>query len=237
MRKVAILLILTGIAGAAGAAILTQGSIGRGRGVELPRRDRSCPGILHLNYDGSIENAYCWQYNQCYPPYYGAFAECYQGGDCVTGVELKLTGIGYPCSACDIYVWADDGGIPGAVLRRMTGFNPCPIATWPNVSTHDACLDPPCTIDGAPFWVGFFPTDPLWLCGYWVAADTNGPGGCPFTNIAPQTGYPTGWHDCSIVWGPTAAIGIGAWIGQGDACAGPVPTRESSWGRIKQTYE
>ena len=57
-------------------------------------------------------------------------------------------------------------------------------------------------------------------CGYYVAADLNGPGGCPMTNIAPGIGYPTGRNNASVVWGPVQAIGIGSWFGAG------VPTKE-----------
>ena len=112
--------------------------------------------------------------------------------------------------------------------------DPCPVATWPQISTHDfavSCAD----VDGA-FWVGYvLDSGPDAPCGYFIAADTNGFGTCPYTNIAPGIGYPTGWHNVSVVWGPTAAVGIGAWVAAGP-CGG-VPTDEGSWGKLKKLYK
>lgn len=234
MKKLAILFALLGVVSAAHAAVLTHGSVGKGHGVNLPSGDAACPGTLCINYDGSAENGYCWQYGGSAPPYYGAFADCCEG-QCVCGVELKLTGIGYPCNVCDIYVWSDAGGYPGSVLCMMSGFNPCPVASWPNISTHDACLNPCCTTNGS-FFVGYWANNSAQICGYFVAADTNGFGGCPMTNIAPGIGYPTGWANVSNIWGPTQAIGIGAFVGSGDGCQGGVPVQESTWGQIKNLY-
>jgi hypothetical protein len=151
MKKLAILFALLGVvAGTAGA--VNNGSVGHGQGIILPSQDTNpCGGLLLLNFDGSAENGYCWQYGGIVPPYYGAFAECYDPGN---GVQW----VGY----------------------------------WANYST-------------AP-------------CGYFIAADTNGFGGCPFTNIAPGIGYPTGWGNVSAVWGPTQSIGIGAWFSGNDVC-------------------
>ena len=228
MKKLAILFALLGVVSAANAAVLTHGSVGKGHGVNVPGGDTNCNGTLLMNFDGSAENGYCWQYAGIAPPYYGAFAECYDGTGDVCGVELKLTGIGYPCTACDVYLWNDAGGMPGGVGGVMNGFNPCPVATWPNISTHDACA--PLGSVAGPFWVGYWLDASVAVCGYFIAADTNGFGGCPMTNIAPGIGYPTGWNNVSIVWGPTQAIGIGAWLGDPGLCA--VPTHESTWGQI-----
>ena len=65
--------------------------------------------------------------------------------------------------------------------------------------------------------------------GWWVGADLDGPGGFPYTNIAPGIGFPTGWQDVSVLWGPTQALGIGAEVLPCD----PVPTVGTTWGRIK----
>lgn len=208
------------------------GTIGRGRGIMVKGGERDCQGSLVLNFDGSAENAYCWQYAGIAPPYCGAFAECYSGTGDVCGVQLKLTGIGYPCTSCDLFLWADAGGRPGAVLTAINGYIPCPVATWPNVSTHNACV-PMSPVNG-PFWVGYWAgAFANQVCGYFVAADTNGFGGCPMTDIAPGLGYPSGWNDVSVVWGPTQSIGIGAWVG--GMCAA-VPVQESTWGRIKSVF-
>ena len=68
--------------------------------------------------------------------------------------------------------------------------------------------------------------------GWFVGADTNGFGGCPLTCIRPGIGYPTGWQNVSIIWGPTTALGIGA---EAHEC-GATPVRESSWGQIKAPF-
>jgi hypothetical protein len=149
MRRLAFLLALLAFAGTAGA--VNNGSTGPGEGVVIPSPDTNpCGGVLSLNFDGSAENGYCWQYGGIVPPTYGAFAECYD----VSG----------------------------------------------------------------PKWVGYLANFSAQPCGYFVAADTNGFGGCPFSNIAPGIGYPTGWNNVSVVWGPTQSIGIGAWISGGAIC-------------------
>jgi hypothetical protein len=230
MKKLAILFALLGVVGAANAAVLTHGSVGHGHGVQVPGADTNC-GTLMLNYDGSAENGYCWQYGGIVPPYYGAFAECYSANSQVSGIELLLTGVGYPCAPSDLYVWGDAAGMPGTVLQIVNAVNPCPVATWPNISTHDFCFTGP--VVNGNFWVGYwggnFGSAP---CGYFIAADQNGFGGCPMTNIAPGIGYPTGWNNASIVWGATQALGIGAWVGTPP----PNPVKDATWGSIKHLY-
>jgi len=219
------------VAGAAGA-VENIGSVGAGQGIELPSQDSdpcSPAAVLYLNYDGSAENGYCWQYGGIVPPYYGCFAECYDAVGNVCGIELKLTGIGYPCGPFDAYVWSDAGGVPGAVLSMTAGLNPCPVATWPSISNHDLAIGG--TAVAGPFWIGYWNDASAQPCGYFIAADTNGFGGCPFTNIAPGIGYPTGWNNVSAVWGPTQSIGIGAWVNNGEN-----PVQESTWGAVKNLY-
>jgi hypothetical protein len=234
MKKLSILFALLGVVALVGAAgaVENQGSVGIGVGITLPSGDDACPGTLCLNYDGSAENGYCWQYGGIAPPYYGAFAECCEGGPSLCGVQLHLTGVGYPCEPSDVYVWDDAGGMPGNVLCISAGFNPCPVATWPAISVHDACFD--CATGNGIIWGGY------WLggavdnpCGYFIAADLDGFGGCPMTNIAPGIGYPTGWNNVSTIWGPTQAIGIGLYCGD---CDGGNPTEETTWGAIKALY-
>lgn len=231
MKRLTVLLLFSILLAGAAYAVENQGSVGPGHGVILPGSDDNpCNGTLAINFDGSAENGYCWQYGGVVPPYYGAFAECYDdGGLGVCGVQLLLTGIGYPCGPCDLYVWDDAGGLPGNVMTMTSGANPCPVATWPSISTHDFAIGP--GGGGGLCWVGYWANFSGQPCGYFVAADTNGFGGCPFTNIAPGIGYPTGWNNVSAVWGPTQAIGIGAWLGQD--IPPPNPTVETSWGRIK----
>ena len=235
MRRLAILILLAGALGGAASAAEYAGSVGIGQGIPIPGGDSDpCPpSTLNLNYDGSAENGYCWQYGGIVPPYYGAFAECYAlEYSYVCGIQLHLTGIGYPCAPFTAYVWEDAGGVPGNVLATVAGLNPCPVATWPSISTHDINVGS-VFVNGA-FWIGYWANWSAQPCGYFVAADTNGFGGCPFTNIAPGIGYPTGWNNVSAVWGPTQAIGIGSW---GPGIPPPNPTVETSWGRIKTALQ
>jgi len=230
MKKLVILFALLGVVGAANAAMLSHGSVGVGHGINVPHTNSNpCGGQLCLNYDGSAENGYCWQYGGIVPPYYGAFAECCSFDGCVCGVEYELTGVGYPCGPLDAYIWADAGGIPGNVLGMTAGLNPCPVATWPSISTSDFAITP-VAVTGA-FWVGYWADFSAAPCGYFVAADLNGFGGCPYTNIAPGIGYPTGWNNASVVWGATQALGIGAWT-----TTNIVPVQQSTWGQIKNLY-
>jgi hypothetical protein len=228
MKKLAILCALLVVAGTAGAE--NHGSVGLGQGVILPSPDDNpCPPAeLCLNFDGSAENGYCWQYGGIVPPNYGAFAECCEGAE-VCGIQLLLTGIGNPCRVLDAYVWDDAGGMPGNVLSMTPGLNPCPVATWPSISTHDFAIAG--AAPGGFFWIGYWADFSAQGCGYFIAADTDGFGGCPYTNIAPGIGYPTGWTNVSVVWGPTQAIGIGAWLGTGGS-----PVENATWGQIKNLY-
>ena len=234
MNKSALLLILMLVATVAQGAIVHQGSVGHGEGILAPARpDSPCPsGLLCLNFDGSIENGYCWQYLFGLPPF-GAFAECCNPccPACVCGIELLLTSTGAPCPPCDLYLWNDSGGIPGDVLSVTTGVNPCPVATWPNVSTHDFAISPVQTC--GRIWCGYWADFSQQPCGYFIAADTNGFGGCPMTYVPPDIG-PGGWCDVSIFWGPTQSIGIGLWYVPSECT--PVPVEEGAWGRVKQMY-
>jgi len=211
-------------------AVEYHGTVGcdGGFGVITPgQRENPCGGTLLLSWDGTAECGYCWAYGGCVPPYYGAFAECYQHEGSLCGIQLILTGIGYPCYGTDLYVWEDAGGIPGNVLSITPSVDPCPVAVWPNLSTHDFAIDP-LPVSGV-FWVGFWTDTTASQCPCFVAADCYGPdNGCRMTNIAPGLGYPSGWQECNIVWGPTAALGIGAW------CLEPGnPSEATSWGKIK----
>ena len=231
MKKLAILFALLGVVSVANAAVLTHGSVGRGHGITGPGGDSNpCNGNLLLNYDGTAENGYCWQYGGIGAPYYGAFAECYTALNTdVCGIELFLTGVGYPCNNLTLYVWSDANGMPGGVLSTTTGVNPCPVSSWPSVTAHDFAITQ-VPVNGN-FWVGYWSDDSAQPCGYFIGADLDGFGGCPFTNIAPGIGYPTGWNNASIVWGATQALGIGAW-----ATIAPVPFKATTWGQIKNLY-
>jgi hypothetical protein len=232
MKSLVVLFALLSLVSVAARAMEPYGSIGPGRGITLSReRPDPCDGSLIMNYDGTADcDGYCWQYGGIVPPYYGAFAECYQFEGMVCGIELNLFGIGYPCFGCDLYVWEDAGGEPGNVLSVTRDVDPCPVAIWPNVSTHDFAIDN-LPVDG-PFWVGYWTDASDRVCPYFIAADCQFSNGCPMTNIAPGVGYPTGWNSVSLVWGPTQAIGIGVWkLDEG------TPTAETSWGRVKADFK
>ncbi len=232
MKKLSLLVALMLIAGAAVAANLN--SVGPGQGVLLPHPGDTnpCNGTLMLNADGSYENGFAWQYGGSVPPYYGAFAEGYNFTGNVCGAQFMFSTLSgyYYGQTLDAYVWDAAGGNPNNVLSVTTGVAITPPALWPNISTHD--IDIADAGVAGDFFVGFWGNWPGLLCGWFIAADLDGFGGMPRTNIAPGIGYPTGWNDPSVIWGPTQAMGIGAWVGEG----GPVPTETTTWGQIKNLY-
>ncbi len=217
MKKQSLLLALlaTGVLWG-GAQAVTRGSVGPGHGIVAPHPMDSNPcedPILLRNDDGSFENGYSWYYGGVLAPYYGAFAEGYHNTNpyyVFCAVELELTTLMgyYADQSLDVYVWDSGGGNPGSVLSVTAGAHITPPAIWPDISTHDIDV----SITGCPgdFFAGYWGNWPGQLPGWFVAADLNGPGGLPRTNIAPGIGYPTGWNDPSVIWGPTQALGIRA---------------------------
>jgi hypothetical protein len=194
--------------------------------------DGSC-GTLFLNADGTYENGYAWQYGGCVAPDYGSFAEGYATDNvkaCSVVMDISQTGNAVGQTA-DLYAWEDAAGTPGAVLGVATGFNPGAVAFWPSLSRHAGDIDAACSSTGAT-WVGYWGNWPGALSAWFIGADLDGFGGLPYTNIAPGIGYPTGWNNVSIVWGPTQALGLG---GEFIEC-GVVPTEERTWGQIKNLY-
>ena len=215
-------------------------SVGPGIGnLQNPGTESPCGnGNMVFNADGSYENGYAWDgYGGIALPYYGAWAECFQGNVSVCGVIFDFTQVGYQHGqTMDVYLWSDNGGVPGLVLSVTTGVDPGTIAEWPNISRHFVSLDNPVVPLGA-FWAGFwgdwFYSPPAWF----IAADLNGPGpGCPFTDVAPGVGYPTGWINSSVIFGYTHALGIGVEVHQLNPLDVPShPGGEDvSWGKIKE---
>jgi hypothetical protein len=210
-----------------------------------PERDSDC-GWLKLNSDQSYEQAYAWMYAGNVPPYYGAFAECFQQQDReVCALVLDLTTIsGHTSVPLDAYVWEDDGGVPGAVLCLTPNVDPGPIGVWPDVSRHVIELQTPCYPEGT-WWMGewgHWNASPHW----WVAADLGDPGpedGCPYTNIAPGAGFPSGWQHVDVVFaqyfGHTKAMGIGMLARTMLPTGVPVAGGRgelASWGKVKALY-
>jgi hypothetical protein len=209
------------------------GSLRGATGITLPSRDGPpCPdATLLLVYDGSNEGGYCWQYGGIVPPDWGSFVESYEYTGCICGIQIGLSGIGYPCGSLTAFIYDDDGGLPGNVLLVTPNLDPCPVATWPSTSMHDFALSE-VEVDGR-FWLGYWADWSHQPCGYFIAGDTNGFGGYPYTKIAPGIGFPSGWQNVSIVWGPTQNLGIGAWVKH----CGVIPVHQRSWGRIKSLYD
>ncbi|MEZ4650924.1 MAG: hypothetical protein R3E97_19500 [Candidatus Eisenbacteria bacterium] len=199
-------------------------SVGAGNGTIRAYQGEGGCGDLLMTSDGTYENGYAWQYGGLTPPYFGAFAECYPAVGPVCGVALDLTQTGNAdAHNMDVYVWEDDGNVPGPVACVITNVDPGPVAFWPSLSRHLVQV-PNCTATDR-VWVGFWGAWLDQLAGWYVGADLDGPtAGCAMSNIAPGIGYPTGWHHVSLVWGPTQAIGIGVMFGDGSvtgACCYP----------------
>ncbi len=231
MKKFATLLAILGLVVAANAS--EYNSVGYSEDTTtIWASGDDCPGEFFLDADGSWENGYCWQYGGIVPPYYGAFGEGYDTG--YTKVECGsyfLTQVGgYYGQTADLYVWA--GGVstaPGDVICVVTGYVFDDIAYWPSISQHDVPLG--CCVEGE-ITVGYWGNWPEDACGYFCAADLDGFGGHPWTCIAPGIGYPTGWQDPSVVWGPTMAMGLGVYMSND-----PSPVETATWSSIKALFE
>lgn len=232
MKKLSMLLAVAAlVVGVSANAANESTSTGLGNGVLQDNQDGGC-GALVMNSDGSYENGYAWQYGGVVAPDYGAFAEGYATPNqkfCSVVMDLTQTG-NAAGGVCDVYAWADAAGTPGAVLGVTVGFGPTGIAFWPSASRHVASIDADCA---NTTWVGYWGNWPGQFTKWYVGADLDGFGGLPYTNIAPGIGYPTGWNNVSIVWGPTQAIGLG---GELVDCE-PSPTEETTWGQIKNLYK
>lgn len=170
-----------------------------------------CEGSSVLtNTDGSYENGDAWGFAGIAAPYYGAFAERVDlGAALLCGAVFDLTrAANMSGGTMDVYIWDDLDGTPGSVLSITPGVSPGTVAIWPGVSRHT--VDTPDVALTGPVWLGFWGAWPGGAPHWFVAADLNGPGGNPHTNIAPGIGFPTGWQDVAVAFGPTASIGIGA---------------------------
>lgn len=193
---------------------------------QMPELQGGC-GVLSMNANGSYEASYSWNYDGVVAPTYGAFAECYAGSGAVCGVVFDFTQIGNQTGQrMDVFIWDDGGGCPGNVMCVRVNANPGAVAYWPEVSRHRTDLDG-CCVDGG-FWAGFWGAWPGAEAGWMVAADLDGFGGCPSTNVAPGQGLPTGWNTLAGV----EALGIGVEMTD---CGG-TPTRRVTWGNVKALF-
>lgn len=206
---------------------------GLGQAV-APALPRGGCGTVHMTAGPTYENGYAWRSGGVVAPYYGAFAECYPGGTLtdVCSVICDFTQIGaYQGQTCDVYVWSSADGCPGNVLCSRPNLVPGEIAYWPAISRHVFSLEGCCVDEDV--WVGFWGNWPGAGNAWFIAADIDGTAGCPYTNISPGIGFPTGWQNVSVAWGPTTSLGIGCEI---DHCY-TTPVRTSTWGAIKSLFQ
>jgi len=211
-----------GPATATGSAVSMEGPL-----VVRSESDTRC-GTLLWNADQTFEAACGWEYEGVVPPYYGAFAESYHGEWDVCAAVFGFTRSYDPMGeVMDVYVWEDAGGIPGNILCLVADIDPGPVAEWPYVSYHRVKMTACCT--GNDWWVGYWGNWPGEQSWWYIASDEDGQGGTPKTNIAPGLGYPTGWQDNDVPFGPTNALAIGAEV----IPCGSTPTGDTTWGRIK----
>lgn len=196
-----------------------------------PGADACAEGVLTANHDGSFENGYAWRTGGVVAPYYGSFGEAYDLGTGVVycGAYWLSTLPGYiQGHTADCYVWEGGvGSMPDAVLGVVTGVAFDGIPYWPEVGQFDVDLN--IAVSG-PFTVGYWGNWPGMGCDWFCVADLNGLQGYPWTCIAPGIGYPTGWNDPSIVWGPTRSMGCASYFGQAS------PVEAGTWGAIKQVF-
>lgn len=224
-----------------GSESASQVGPGRPGTVTLQSPWLSPPGDYQENCDGTFENGYCWRHQGIGEPYYGCFAEGFHGPDQVVGMRIYLSASADvpPDSTSDLFVWGSGPAGPGSVLAMIPYVQFPAIPLWPEVRGFDFEI----TAEVGPnFYVGsqanFGPG--YCFCYYYAAADTDGPGGSPWTCIAPGMGYPTGWQDPSIVWGTTAAMGYGVYTateqGVADAPADDGAEAHTTWGQVKRLF-
>ncbi len=214
----------------------TARSVGVGHGkIKAGPRTNPCSGsTLLLNADGSYENGFTWWYGGEVAPYYGAFAEGYDATGSCCGQQWAITtesGM-YQGQKADAYIWNSDGCNPTSVINVDYGLSVSTPAIWPSFTLAD--INTTDEVLAGNFFVGYWGEWPGAIAGWFIGADLDGFGGMPRTNIAPGIGYPTGWSNVSVIWGPTQAIGIGAYILTGPPP--PVPVSIQTWGRIKSLY-
>ena len=218
-------------------------TIVEGPGLHRPgERTDPCPNsTLNMNHDGSTESAFTWGAPGISEPDYGALAEGYPDlvGGTVCGIELYLTrwgsmnGVG----AIDLFVWDYDVATdnPGGVLAVTVSTPVSGVGYWPSVTIHDFDAQD-AAVPSHGVFVGYWPRSFVEAPEqFGCAMDVDGSGsitGVPRTNIPPSSGYPTGWHNLTVVGYDIASWGIGPWV-----AADVTPTRKSSWSAVKLLYD
>lgn len=229
MRFTALVLAMAGLALPSPSAASEFKSVGPGQTIISPSSNDDCYGTYACNHDGTFENGYCWCYGGIAPPYYGAFAESFtDAGNQIVCVTIYLTSSCMAfCESLDIYIW--DGGIetpPGEVLVVYPDQVPTSIPMWPGIGENVFEVWGPAPYSGIT--VGYWAEQ---ATDVYVAADEDGPGGHPWTNIAPGTGYPSGWQHPNTVWWQCRSLGFGIHHTFFS------PVESSTWGEIKALYK
>jgi len=234
VRGFALLLLLSVLVAPAGATdAVTLGYSDDGTVIGAGP-DACGEGELLYHHDGSFEGGVAWQYAGVTQPYYGAFGEGFALGDPgeLECAYLWVTTVpdAFHFQSCDIFVWSGGvTGAPGEVLYLLPGLVLTSVPDWPSFGENQ--IDMNCTVSG-DITIGYWGNWPGELAGYYVAADLDGPGGHPWTDIAPNSVYPTGWQDPAVVWGYIPSLGLGlSWTPAGS------PVESGSWGSIKRLFE
>ena len=88
------------------------------------------------------------------------------------------------------------------------------------------------------YWVDFSASPHEW----WVCADENGPGGHPWTCIAPGVGYPTGWNPVTVVFPSCTSLVIGAFLAPREPSSVEEfpeegqPVESPTWGQVQAIF-
>ncbi len=218
-------------------------SLGYSEATAIDDGDRwdYCFGIPEVNYNYTLENAYCWDLQGNVPPYTGAFAEGFNLGpgriDCCA---FWLTQLGdYSGEPGDCYVW--DGGVtrePGSVIGAVMGVSFENIPVWPAIGRNNVSL----TLDvDDEFTVGCWGRWEGQSCWWYFAADEDGEAGHPWTYIAPDIGYPSGWQHPAVVFGGTRSMGMGVYF-TNEPTSVPDSQEDqgapgTTWGSIKALFD
>lgn len=214
-------------------------------GVGSARAGEDC-GLTFSSHDETFENAYTWVYSGCEAPDRGAFAEAFVGSVNLCSVSFHLAQNGNQAGqTMNVFVWEDDGtGRPGELVASVLDVDPGPLPMWPETQVVTVPVD----VDvHNRWWVGWWGNWPGEEAGWLQAADENGAGGMPRTNIATGIGYPSGWEHPSLViaWSGARSLGIEAQatgiLGVADAAPPPVllgaPTPNPFRGHSSLSFE
>jgi len=197
---------------------------------------------IYLHADATYESGVSWRTGGVHAPYYGAFAEQYQGTKSICAFVADLTQDGpfENGQTADFYLWdnqvGESGDIPGNVLYVLYDFSPWPIAFWPNVSRILVPLPAPVNVSGS-WWAGIWGNWPGEPNAWYLAADTNGSSThVPMTDII-ASGFPPNWQPVASVWSTVVAVGIGVEAVPLTPSGVPdAPIVVGSFGRVKSLY-